>query len=284
MVTEDLKRSTETPVQETGKCFGSQRSRCRVENLKTCVLEKQVKIPPQCFSTASVEEEKTPVFEKRSFSPSRVANSHLFIKEISFVSCGQANLPAQHTNTTSSGYCCSSSRQQHKRRIPRASSLGTETSSERRNKDANRFLCPTPTTDQATSTGVGCGSSTAGLSERGVGTAEGVPSGSSSASRIAVVRAFATPPSAKPSSESAKEAEAGRDGDSLLMTYSLRGVRIPGCFLTRSSNHSFGSCRRAAKLDGAIAFAHRMKPSHNAGVSQTFFEISRERSVVETKG
>ena len=91
MVTEDLKRSTETPVQETGKCFGSQRSRCRVENLKTCVLEKQVKIPPQCFSTASVEEEKTPVFEKRSFSPSRVANSHLFIKEISFVICGQAN-------------------------------------------------------------------------------------------------------------------------------------------------------------------------------------------------
>lgn len=145
-------------------------------------------------------------------------------------------------------------------------------------------FCPTPTTDQATSTGVGCGSSTAGLSERGVGTAEGVPSGSSSASRIAVVRAFATPPSANRFSQSAHETKEKRDENSLLTTYSLKGARIPGCFLTRSSNHSFGSCRRAAKLEGAIAFAHRMNPSHSAGVSQTFFEISRERRVVETKG
>jgi len=54
-------------------------------------------------------------------------------------------------------------------------------------------------------------------------------------------------------SESAHETKDKRDENSLLTTCSLKGARIPGCFLTRSSNHSLGSCRRAAKLDGERA-------------------------------
>lgn len=46
-------------------------------------------------------------------------------------------------------------------------------------------------------------------------------------------------------------------------TYSFKSVFNPGCLSTISLNCSFGNCKSAPKLAGAICLAHRMKPSQS---------------------
>ena len=65
-------------------------------------------------------------------------------------------------------------------------------------------------------------------------------------------------------------------------TKSLKPAFRLGCLSTSSRSWSFGSCSSALKLAGAIALAHRMKPSHKGGFIQIFFVIKRDSNVVET--
>lgn len=70
---------------------------------------------------------------------------------------------------------------------------------------------------------------------------------------------------------------------SFLITKSRNPSRRLGCLSTTSRSCSFGSCSSAPKLAGEVILAQRIKPSQSCGFVQTFFTISREKRVVDTK-